>query len=489
MENEFVIIFMTLDVILPVILCGGSGSRLWPLSRESLPKQFLTFNFTENKSLLQRTHLRTKKIKNVQDPILICNEEHRFIVAEQMRNINVKPSAIILEPFGRNTAPAITIAALKSLENFDNPNLLILSSDHQISDENKFAEVVEIGKSYSNESKLVTFGIVPTSPEIGYGYIKSSGKLDKKLIGGSKIDYFIEKPDKKLASQLIKDSRFTWNSGIFLFKANTILEEIRKYSPEIIKYCHLSLKKSSYDLDFQRLDQKFFKQCPNISIDNAVMEKTTNAFVLPLDAGWSDIGSWDFVWNISKKDLDGNVIKGDVITKNSKNSLLSSHSRLIAAIGIEDLIIIETIDAILIANKSESQEVKNIVKLLKEKKISQGNQHLKCYRPWGDYESLIKEKNWQVKLLKVKPGEKLSLQKHRQRSEHWVVVSGIAKVEIDGKETIMRENQSSFIPLGSKHRLSNPGEIDLKIIEVQSGSYLGEDDIERFDDNYGRIKK
>ncbi len=480
---------MPIDPILPVILCGGHGSRLWPLSRQSLPKQFLTFNFTENKSLLQKTQLRTSKIKNMQDPILICNEEHRFIVAEQMREIEVNPSAIILEPFGRNTAPAITVAALKSLEIYDDPTLLILSSDHQIVDEEKFAELVEYGITYSNESKLVTFGVVPTSPEVGYGYIKSLETLDQTLLKGSKIDSFIEKPDKNTASKFIRDKRFTWNSGIFLFKAKTIIDEIKKYSPEIMKYCDLSLKKNLYDLDFQRLDQNYFNKCPNISVDMAVMEKTKNAFVLPLDAGWSDIGSWDFIWNISKKDLNGNVIDGEVITQKTKNSFLYSNSRLIAAIGIKDLIVIETNDAILIANKSESQEVKSIVNLLKKNKISQGTQHLKSYRPWGDYESIIKDNTWQVKLLKVKPGGKLSLQKHRYRSEHWVVVNGTAKVEIDGKEFILEENQSSYIPLGKKHRLSNAGNVDLKIIEVQSGSYLGEDDIERFDDEYGRVKK
>ncbi len=480
---------MPLNEILPVILCGGSGTRLWPLSRQSFPKQFLSLNFTDNKSLLQRTHSRTTKIKNIQDPILICNEEHRFIVAEQMRKIKVKPNAIILEPYGRNTAPAIAIAALKSLEIYKDPNLLILSSDHQINDEERFSKIIEKGINYSDQGKLVTFGIVPKSAEVGYGYIKSLEPLSKSLIKGYKVDSFIEKPDKNTASKLIKDNRFTWNSGIFLFRANSILDEISKYSPDVIKYCEYALKKNLYDLDFQRLDQESFQKCPNISIDVAVMEKTNNAFVLPLDIGWSDVGSWDFVWDISKKDLNGNVVEGDVISKKTKNSLLISNSRLIAAIGLNDLIVVETSDAILIAKKSESQEVKNIVDILKKKKISQGIQHLKSFRPWGDYESLVKDNRWQVKLINVKPGQRLSLQKHKYRSEHWIIVSGTAKVEIDGNETIMHENQSTYIPLGSKHRLSNAGKIDLKLIEVQSGTYLGEDDIERFDDNYGRINK
>ena len=478
---------MSLDAVIPVILCGGSGTRLWPLSRKSFPKQFLSFNFTENQSLLQRTQERTKKIKNIQDPILICNEEHRFLVAEQMRNIKVKPNSIILEPFGKNTAPAIAISAIKALEVHEDPNLLILSSDHQIKDEYKFAETIEKGITFSDRGKLVIFGITPTSPEVGYGYIKSLKPINKFSTQGSEIDTFIEKPNKEKAQKLIKDSRFSWNSGIFLFKASVILDEIKKYNPEILEFCDCALKKNLYDLDFQRLDREIFEKCPSISIDVAVMEKTQNAYVLPLDAGWSDVGSWDFVWDISKKDLDGNVIEGNVIAKNTKNSFLSSNSRLISAIGLKDLIVVETNDAILIANKEDSQEVKNVVEYLKKEKISQGIEHLKIYRPWGNYESIVKSDRWQVKLLNVKPGEKLSLQKHNHRSEHWIIVSGTAKVEIDEKETLLTENQSAYIPLGSKHRLSNPGTIDLKIIEIQSGSYLGEDDIERFDDSYGRV--
>ena len=478
---------MSSEKILPVILCGGSGSRLWPLSRQSFPKQFLSLKFTNGQSLLQRTQNRLKKIKNIQAPILICNEEHRFIVAEQMRELKIKPNAIILEPFGRNTAPAITIAALKSLEIYENPTLLVLSSDHQIEDEDKFAEVIEKGFKFSEEGGLVTFGIVPTSPEVGYGYIKSAEPLSKSIIKGSKIDCFIEKPNKNLAETFIRDNRYTWNSGIFMFKANSILKELKNLSPDLVNKCNSSLEKKLFDLDFQRLDKDTFRSCPNISIDVAVMEKTKNSFVLPLDVGWSDIGSWDFVWKISKPDSNGNVIEGNIIEKHTKDSYLHSESRLIAAIGIKNIIVVETRDAILIANKDYSQEVKDIVNSLKEKKISQGIEHQKCFRPWGTYETLIKEKKWQVKLIKVKSGEKLSLQKHRYRSEHWVVVSGTAKVEINGKEMILNENQSSYIPLGYKHRLSNPGKDDLKIIEVQSGSYLGEDDIERFEDNYGRI--
>jgi len=478
---------MPSDAILPIILCGGSGSRLWPLSRKSFPKQFLNFNFTENKSLLQRTQNRTKLIKNIKDPILICNEEHRFIVAEQMREIEIKPLSIILEPFGRNTAPAIAIAALKALEFYSDPNLLVLSSDHQINDEKKFSKAVLSGLDFSMQGKLVNFGIFPTSPETGFGYIKSQEKLNKDDLNCSKIDCFIEKPDFQTATQFLKDSRFTWNSGIFLFKASTILNELEEYLPELIKYSQKSLGEKLYDLDFQRLDENYFSKCPDISIDCAVMEKTHNAYVLPLDAGWSDVGSWDSIWNISKKDAKGNVVEGNIHIENTKNCYLNSGNRLVAAVGLENLIVVDTSDAILVMKKDQSQALKNIVANLKSREVPQVFEHKKGFRPWGDYESLAKERQWQVKLIKVKSGESLSLQKHQYRSEHWIVVSGIAKVEIDGHEKFLKENQNAYIPAGAKHRLSNPGKNDLKIIEVQSGSYLGEDDIERFEDNYGRI--
>ncbi len=474
--------------ILPVILCGGQGTRLWPLSRQTFPKQFLPFNYKNNNSLLQNTYKRIEKIQNIQDPMLICNEEHRFIVAEQMREIGIKPNSIILEPFGRNTAPAITIAALKSMKNGGDPNLLILSSDHEIENEKEFIKVVESGVEFSKMGNLVTFGIIPNAPETGYGYIKSKKPIYKSSTTGSKIERFFEKPNKKKAKIFIEDSRFTWNSGIFLFKASVILEEINYFFPELINLSKRSLEKSIYDLDFQRLEKNSFSKCPNISIDLAVMENTNKGYVIPLNAGWNDVGSWDAVWKISKKNKEGNFIKGNVHTINSKNCYLRSENRLIASIGIENLIIIETFDAILIANKESAQDVKILVDELKNSNISEGLEHKKIYRPWGDYLSLINEKNWQVKLIKVKPGGKLSLQKHHHRSENWIVVNGTAKVEIDGKESILHENQSAYLPLGCVHRLSNPGKIELKIIEVQTGSYLGEDDIERFEDEYGRIK-
>ncbi len=405
-----------------------------------------------------------------------------------MREINITPNKILLEPFGKNTAPAITLAALKAIELDEDPVLLILSSDHIIKNKKKFIQSINQGLKYASKDFLINFGIITTSPETGYGYIKSKNPLDDLSNNGSEIDSFIEKPDLEKAKLFIQDKRFTWNSGIFLFKAKLILKEIEFHNPDILKYCKKAIRKDLLDLDFQRLDSKEFAKCPDISIDFAVMEKTKKAMVFPLNVGWTDIGSWNSVWEISKKNEDGNVIEGNVITKDTSNSYLRSEKRLIATIGIKDLIIVETSDAILITNKNQTQDVKNIVGQLKSKKISAGVQHKKIYRPWGFYESIVEEKRWQVKLINVKPGEKLSLQKHHHRSEHWVVVSGTAKVEIEDKEITLYENQSSYIPLGSKHRLSNPGKIPLILIEVQSGSYLGEDDIERFKDNYGRLK-
>ena len=480
---------MLKSCIIPVILCGGTGSRLWPLSRQSYPKQFLSINSKANKSLLQSTQERIKNINGLKDPILICNEEHRFLVAEQMREINIKPNSILLEPIGRNTAPAIVLAALKAVEIEKDPILLVLSSDHFIGNQSQFIKVINEGIQYAERERLVTFGVIPDSPDTGYGYIKSELPLDGSKVYGSNIESFIEKPDLETAKELIKDKRYTWNSGMFIFKANSILKEIKNHAPIILKYCKDALEESLFDLDFQRLKKEAFKKCPNISIDVAVMEKTNIGTVLPLKAKWTDIGSWDSVWKISNKDINNNFIKGKVLAKDTTNCYLRSEKRLITTIGIKDLIIIETSDAILVAEKSKSQEVKNVVNLLKQQGISEGQEHKKIYRPWGFYESIIDEERWQVKIINVKPGEKLSLQKHHHRSEHWIVVSGTANVEIDGKQTTLHENQSSYIPIGSKHRLSNPGKIMLKLIEVQSGSYLGEDDIQRFEDNYGRVHK
>ena len=467
-------------------MCGGKGTRLWPLSRKSFPKQFLSISNLNEKSLLQNTQKRLEGIRNLVEPILICSREHRFIVAEQMRELKVNPKSILLEPFGRNTAPAILLAAFKSLEVEDNPHLLILSADHQINNDKKFRNLVEIGMNHSEKDKLVTFGVIPRSPEIGYGYIKSEKPFKLENIEGMNISKFIEKPDLETAKKLIKDKRFTWNSGIFLFKAKTIINEIKLLNPKIYEVCKKTFENSVMDLDFQRLDEKSFEFCPNISIDIAVMEKTNKGIVLPLDAQWSDIGSWKSVWENSKKDMNGNVEKGNVITQNTENCYLHSENKLLVSLGIKDLVIVDTDDATLVADKNQSENIKHIVSKLQIKNIKEANSHKKGFRPWGFYLSILEDKRWKVKIIHVNPGAKLSLQMHHHRAEHWVVVKGTAEVEIDDVTLKLSENESTFIPRGSKHRLSNLGKIPLELIEVQSGSYVGEDDIVRFEDLYGR---
>ncbi len=472
--------------ILPVILCGGKGSRLWPLSRESFPKQYLSIDPTDEKTFLQKTQERLKGLDNIEDPIIICNESHRFIVAEQLREINIIPKKIILEPCGKNTAPAATIASLLGLEEYDNVNILVLSADHEIKNIERFVEIINQGIKYSEKNKLVTFGITPSSPATGYGYIESEKISDKDCLKGKKIKRFIEKPDLRTAQELIQNKNFTWNSGIFLFKPETFLEEINKYEPSILKYCQESLEKQAIDLDFHRLDETSFKKCPNISIDYAVMEKTSKGIVLTMDIFWSDVGDWKSVWKNSEKDKYGNATHGKVIVDKTKNCLVRAEGRLVVGIGLEDLIVIETSDAVLVANKQNSQEVKNIVKKLEKEGIKEGREHKKIFRPWGFYVSVIESDEWKVKMISVKPKGQLSLQKHKYRAEHWVVVKGTALIEINDNEFKLFENQSAFIPKESIHRLKNPGNETLVLIEVQTGSYLGEDDIERFNDNYGR---
>ena len=473
--------------IMPVIMCGGTGSRLWPLSRESFPKQYLSLNSKDYKSLLQNTLERLQGIDNLESPLLICNEEHRFIVAEQLREIDINPGKILLEPFGRNTAPAITMAALIALKNNSESNLLILSSDHEIKNKNKFLQIIKLGIDYANKGRLVTFGVVPKTPETGYGYIKASKELDLKNIIGTEIEEFIEKPNLPKAKELIKDKKYTWNSGIFLFKARTILNEVSKFAPDVISICKESLENISSDMGFQRLNKDIFFKCPNISIDVAVMEKTKLGTVLPLDADWSDIGSWNSVWKTSTKNTNNNFIKGNIVEQDTYGCYLRSESRLITAIGLKNLIIVETNDAILVADQGASEKVKDVVQYLKSHNYSESIEHKKIYRPWGNYTKINEGDRWKVKKIFVKPGEKLSLQLHHHRAEHWIVVNGTASVEVDDEKLILYENQSTYIPLGSKHRLSNPGKIPLILIEVQSGTYLGEDDIKRFEDSYGRL--
>ena len=472
--------------IKPVILCGGSGSRLWPLSRKSYPKQFISLNSESDKSLLQETQERIMGIKNIASPLLVCNEEHRFIVGEQIREINVKPHSILLEPCARNTAPAIAVAALKALEDGDDPILLVLAADHKIMDKNIFVKTIEQASKLASKGLIVAFGIPPTYPETGYGYIESEIPLKDDIKEKNRIIKFIEKPNRVIAEELLLDKRFSWNSGIFVFNASVIIKELNKFHPEIVKYAKESLQKKVIDLDFERLDAEIFVKCPSLPIDEAVMEKTNLGCVLPLNVEWSDIGSWKSLWDVEKKDRNGNVIKGNVICEKSRNCYLRSEKRLLVGLGIENIIAVETSDAILIANADNSEEIKRLVSELRTKGFPEIENHKKNYRPWGHYLSISEDIGWQVKKIEVKPGCSLSLQMHHHRSEHWVIVEGTALVELNGQKDLLTENQSTYIPLGSKHRLSNPGKVPLTLIEVQSGSYLGEDDIHRFEDIYGR---
>ena len=480
---------ITDNSIIPVILSGGSGTRLWPLSRESYPKQFLALDSRTKKTLLQKTYERLLGLEGLENPILICNENHRFIVAEQFREINTDPQAIILEPVGRNTAPAIAVAALQAISSGKDPLLLILAADHLIENIIEFQRVIQSAKVYAKKGRLVTFGIVPTCAETGYGYIEAKElNDDEDQRDGIEINKFIEKPNQEIAEKLIKDSRYTWNSGMFLFKASSIISELEKFSPEIINYCKIAIEKDVEDLDFLRLETESFKKCPKISLDIAVMEKTKLGTVLPLNAGWSDIGSWKSLWDISQKNKDGNYINGKIIAEKSRNCYLESEQRLIVGIGIENLIVVDTNDAILVANRDQSQNIGNIIKNLCSKDFPEGKIHRKIYRPWGNYTTIVEGNRWLVKLIEVKPNASLSLQMHHYRAEHWVVVNGTALIEKNGEKQLLSENESTFIPLGCKHRLSNPGRIKLELIEVQSGVYLDEEDIIRFEDSYGRTK-
>ncbi len=476
--------------IIPIILAGGCGSRLWPLSRKSFPKQFLNLIHNDEYTMLQKTYKRIEKIENIGKPLIICNEEHRFIVAHQMKEIDVKSFEIVLEPEGRNTTPAITIAALKVLERFINTNidpiLLILSSDHEIKDISNFQLSIKESISYAKEGDLVIFGVSPNYPSTDYGYIKSQKDLNHDDFSVSRVDHFTEKPDIKSAELMIKNKKYSWNSGMFLFKAKSILEEIKNHAPKTLKNCKICLNKSIKDLDFLRLDKNSFLSCENISIDISVFEKTKKAVVISLNCGWSDIGSWKSLWEISKKDIQGNSTYGKVLIKETQDSFIRSEDKLVVSIGLENVIIIDTKDVVLVAKKDSSKNLKSVVSLMKNEGLNEAENHKIVYRPWGSFLSIENGNTWQIKKIEVDPGASLSLQMHFHRSEHWVVVSGTAKVEIDNLEKIIGPNESVYIPLGVKHRLSNPSKFPLILIEIQSGNYLGEDDIKRFEDKYGR---
>ncbi len=489
-------------MIVPVILSGGAGTRLWPLSRELYPKQLLPL--AGERTMLQETACRLAGLEDLSAPVVVCNESHRFMVAEQLRAAGHSPADIILEPMGRNTAPAVAVAAMQAMTEGYDPVLLVLPADHVIRDAETLCAAISAAKPLAIAGKLITFGIVPTAPETGYGYIRAGEPLEVQgqrpkaqgAIQNSKfkiqnceafaVAEFVEKPDLPTAQKYLDSGGYYWNSGMFLFLASTYLKELERHAPAMIEACRKSIDGAVRDLDFVRLESGSFCACPSDSIDYAVMEKTTDAAVVPLDAGWSDVGSWSALWEIGEKDEGGNVVAGDVLLKDTRNSFVRAQDRIVAAIGVRDHIIVETPDAVLVAHRDKVQDVKEIVARLKETGREEALLHRKVHRPWGTYECIDRAERYQVKRITVNPGATLSSQMHHHRAEHWVVVRGTAKITCGEKVLLLSENQSTYIPLGVTHRLENPGKIPLELIEVQSGSYLGEDDIVRFEDKYGR---
>jgi mannose-1-phosphate guanylyltransferase/mannose-6-phosphate isomerase len=460
----------------PVILSGGSGTRLWPLSRELYPKQLLCL--VGEDTLLQQTVARLDGLEGVSAPVLVCNEEHRFLVAEQLREMNVTPADIVLEPVGRNTAPALTLAALAATAGGEDPLLLAMPADHVIRDVPAFHSAIRQATELAGQGRLVTFGIVPQSAETGYGYIRRGREHD--------VAAFVEKPDAKTAEAYLQSGEYLWNSGMFLLRASVWLEELGRSHGQILKACESAFAAGVRDGDFRRVAKEAFVLCPSDSIDYAVMEKTHRAAVVPLDAGWSDIGAWSAMWQVCEQDASGNVVKGDVVAHDTRNALLIAEHRLLGAVGVENLVVVETPDAVLVAHKDRAQDVKEIVGRLRQLKRSEHLSHRRVHRPWGSYEGIDAGERFQVKRLIVKPGAAISLQMHHHRAEHWVVVKGTARVTRGNEVILLSENQSTYIPIGMTHRLENPGTIPLEIVEVQSGSYLGEDDIVRLEDRYNR---
>jgi mannose-1-phosphate guanylyltransferase len=466
-------------MIVPVILSGGSGTRLWPLSRALYPKQYL--NLINSNTLFQDTLLRLPV--DVENPLIICNEEHRFIVAEQLRYIDKKNNRIILESEGKNTAPAVTLAALELSKNNEDPIMLVLSADHHIENHTSFHKSLKIAEDLALQGKLVTFGVTPTKPETGYGYIE----IENCETGSSyQIKSFKEKPNQIIADEYFRSDSFFWNSGMFMFKASAFLNELNYFEPEIFTRCKNSYQSSSLDLDFIRINADEFNKCPSISIDYALMEKTQKGVVVPIDSGWSDIGSWSSLWDLKTKDENQNVCTGDVILEEVSNSFIHSTNRLVSVIGLSNITIVDTQDALLVSHQDYSQQIKKIVKKLEDTNRSESHNNRKVYRPWGNYDSIDVGEKFQVKRLTINPNSKLSLQKHKYRSEHWIVVKGVALVTCGEKIFHLTENESTFIPQGEIHRLENSNDSPLEIIEIQTGSYLGEDDIIRLDDDYQR---
>ncbi|NOX92234.1 MAG: mannose-1-phosphate guanylyltransferase/mannose-6-phosphate isomerase [Gammaproteobacteria bacterium] len=479
--------------IQPVILSGGAGTRLWPLSREQYPKQLLAFQ--GKSTLLQQTVQRldglSTLVGQVAEPMIVCNEQHRFLVAEQLRAIGHESAAILLEPEGRNTAPALTVAALASLGKGNDPVLLVMPADHVIADSGAYHAVVKTAAELANDGALVTFGIVPATPETGFGYIRKGSPINATR--SCRLDAFVEKPDADTARAYVESGEYLWNSGMFVMRASVWIEQLTQFQPQMVDACRQALELADEDLDFCRLDADAFRACPSDSIDYAVMERLgasadgeTLAVVVPLDVGWSDLGAWSAIWEVGESCADGNVNKGDVLSHNCSNSLFHSEHRLVAGVGLKDILVVETADAVMVAHKDHAQDVKKIVEQLRAGGRSERLVHRQVYRPWGSYEGIDAGERFQVKRIVVNSGAALSLQMHHHRAEHWIVVRGTAKVTCGDNEFLLSENQSTYIPIGEKHRLENPGTMPLEIIEVQSGSYLGEDDIVRFEDRYGR---
>jgi len=469
-------------MIVPVLLAGGSGTRLWPLSRQLFPKQFL--RLVSEHTMLQDTALRAAALPGVAPPLVICNENHRFIVAEQLRDAGIVNASIILEPEGRNTAPAAATAALFATEKYGRDALVyLMSADHAIADQPAFLAASSAAATAASGGRLTTFGIKPSRAETGYGYIKSGEVLAGEA---RQIADFVEKPDQARAQQYLDSGEYFWNAGMFLFPAGLFLDELERFEPEMLTHCTQAMIKATRDLDFIRLDAEHFGQCRDDSIDYAVMEKTDKGALVPMDAGWDDVGTWTFMGNLPPTDNRGNHTRGDVMLDDTDDSLVHSEGRLVTAVGVKNQVIVSTKDAVLVTTRDRAQDVKSLVNQLRAAGRSEAESHPRMARPWGSYETIAMGDRFQVKRIIVKPGQKLSLQMHHHRAEHWVVVSGTARVTCDGKEFLMSEDQSTYIPLGKTHRLENPGKVPLELIEVQSGSYLGEDDIVRFEDVYGR---
>jgi mannose-1-phosphate guanylyltransferase / mannose-6-phosphate isomerase len=467
----------------PLILSGGSGSRLWPMSRRLLPKQFLPL--TSERSLLQETVVRLQGVPGARAPILVSNGEHRFLVAEQLREIGVKPDVQVLEPVGRNTAPAVAVAALYAQSRQADACLLVLPSDQLIQDVTAFHAAIAAALPLTAGGSLVTFGITPRGPVTGYGYIERGEPISGGK-GSFRVARFVEKPNLETARRYVDSGRFFWNSGMFVVQARRYLEELQRFRPEIVAAAKAALDAGTRDLDFLRLDAKAFESCPSDSVDYAVMERTSASVMVQADIGWSDVGSWQALWETGKKDENENVAHGDVELRDARGCYVRAESRLVSVLGAKDLVVVETDDAVLVADKSRTQEVKEVVDTLDRNARTEHVSHSRVYRPWGYYESIDAGDRFQVKRIMVKPGEALSLQMHHHRAEHWVVVSGTARVTRDDESKLLAENESAYIPIGAKHRLENPGKTPLFLIEVQSGGYLGEDDIVRFEDRYRR---